>query len=169
MGSILKIISDIPCEIYCDYESKGEAFANTIFRLELRKGSYLLEFVSKKNDRIRITQEYLMQSNDEECLLNISFEKILKEREREEEFERISELPVEIHYNGGSYYLKNANNDNDFIINYLLPDDPAHFDKIGLLSVNIGGKVDDTWYSWHIVGGKFGCLNKMGQVQIPVI
>jgi len=169
MGSILKIISDIPCDIYCDYESKGEALANTIFRLELRKGSYLLEFVSKKNDRIRITQEYLMQSNDEECLLNISFEKILKEHEREEEFERIANLKVEILYNGECYYLKNINNENDFVINYLETDDYPHFDKNGLLSVNIGGTVDDTWYSRHIVGGKFGCLNKMGQFQIPVI
>ena len=42
MSSILKIITDIQCQIYCDYKKIGEAFPNTIFKIELRKGTYII-------------------------------------------------------------------------------------------------------------------------------
>ena len=44
MSSKLKIISDIDCQIYCDYEYVGDAVAGKFFYLNLRKVIYLIEF-----------------------------------------------------------------------------------------------------------------------------
>ena len=35
MSSILKILVDIQCLVYCDFELVGEAFPNSIFRLHI--------------------------------------------------------------------------------------------------------------------------------------
>jgi|GEM_PF-621765 len=79
MSSILKVISDISCKVYCDFEYKGESSFDSLFIIELRKGKYILEFVSIENDLDRITREYSMNSNDEEDMLRISFkEEILR-------------------------------------------------------------------------------------------
>ena len=48
MSSILKILVDIQCLVYCDFEQVGEAFPNSIFKMELRKGMYIIDF--KKDD-----------------------------------------------------------------------------------------------------------------------
>ena len=44
MSSKLKIITDIDCQVYCDYEYVGDAISGCIFHLNLRKGIYLFEF-----------------------------------------------------------------------------------------------------------------------------
>lgn len=79
MSSVLKILTDKPCKIYCDFEFKGETKENSIFRLELKKGTYILEFIRIISDdelqvdkECKISQEYIMLSNDEEDLLRIS-------------------------------------------------------------------------------------------------
>ena len=154
MGSILKILSDTPCKIYCDFELKGEVVANSIFRLELRKGTYILEFVSIENDNYRISQEYIMQSNDEQDLLKIYFLEIIDAQKRENEFWKIAELPEEFI---NKEKIKEKYN--------LIINKP---DTVGLLGVNIGGHWDDIM-SWYIEGGKFGCVNKLGEIQIPII
>lgn len=48
MSSILKILVDIQCVVYCDFEEVGEANPNSLFKMELRKGSYIIDF--KKDD-----------------------------------------------------------------------------------------------------------------------
>ena len=154
MDSILKILSDTPCKIYCDFELKGEVVANSIFRLELRKGTYILEFVSIENDNYRISQEYIMQSNDEQDLLKIYFLEIIDAQKRENEFWKIAELPEEFI---NKEKIKEKYN---LIINKT--------DTVGLLGVNIGGQWDDIM-GWYIEGGKFGCVNKLGEIQIPII
>lgn len=70
MASILKIIVDLPCQVYCDYEYKGETMLNSIFRLDLRKGTYIIEF--KIGANIIHSLEYVMQSNEEEDLIRVS-------------------------------------------------------------------------------------------------
>ena len=44
MHSILKILVDQRCQIYCDFNLKGEASPNSLFKIYLRKGTYILEF-----------------------------------------------------------------------------------------------------------------------------
>ena len=82
MNSILKILVDIPCEVYCDYELKGEATPQSIFRIELRKGTYILEF--KQNGELLYSQEYNMLSSDEEDLMKVTLSDILAKKTREE-------------------------------------------------------------------------------------
>ncbi|MGV8962208.1 MAG: hypothetical protein ACOH2V_02370 [Candidatus Saccharimonadaceae bacterium] len=69
MYSILKILVDQRCQVYCDYELKGEATPNSLFKIELRKGTYILEF--KIGEGV-LTREYNMQDVYEENLLKIS-------------------------------------------------------------------------------------------------
>lgn len=44
MASILKIIPNLTCEVYLDGEYQGLATVSSIFKIELRKGYYLLKF-----------------------------------------------------------------------------------------------------------------------------
>ena len=73
MYSILKILVDQRCQIYCDYEMKGEANPNSLFKIELRKGTYILEF--KIGDNI-LTKEFKIDTLNEEILLKISLKDI---------------------------------------------------------------------------------------------
>lgn len=70
MNSILKIIVDYPCEVYCDYQPKGNANPNSIFYIELRMGTYYLEF--KVNGIAQESLDYKMNSNDQEDLLRVN-------------------------------------------------------------------------------------------------
>lgn len=157
MGSILKILTDTPCEIYCDFEFKGEVLLNSIFKLELKKGKYILEFVSIDNNKYKISQEYIMQSNDEQDLLKVHFLDIIDAQKREDEFWRIAEIKETFQdiYKGYEKIKEKYN----FVSGH---------DAIGLDCVNIGGELDDMM-GWFIGGGKFGCVNKLGEIQIPII
>ncbi|MBO5632708.1 MAG: WG repeat-containing protein [Aeriscardovia sp.] len=98
MGSKLKIIVDYPCEVFCDFEYKGQAEPNSIFTIELRKGRYLLEF--KVNNEIYESMDYTMDSNEQEDLLRI---KLLTEIEFNKVF-----------YDKTSRTLRDNDNDSHF-------------------------------------------------------
>ena len=98
MGSKLKIIVDYPCEVFCDFEYKGQAEPNSIFTIELRKGKYLLEF--KVNNEIHKSLDYTMDSNELEDLLRIN---LLTEIE----FNKVS-------YDKESRTLRDNDNDSHF-------------------------------------------------------
>ncbi len=70
MSSTLKILSDVECQVYCDYEYKGDVVPGAIFRIDIRKGTYFLEF--KKDNVVLMSQDYEMCSNDEEQLLRVT-------------------------------------------------------------------------------------------------
>lgn len=87
MSSILKILVDIQCLVYCDFEEVGEAFPNSILKIELRKGIYIIDFkkdnISLKSIKYKITtdnEDYLL----EESLTNIYTKK--KETKKERRF-----------------------------------------------------------------------------------
>ena len=62
MSSILKILVDIQCLVYCDLEQVGEALPNSIFKLELRKGTYIIDF---RKDDIRLKSiKYRIESDE---------------------------------------------------------------------------------------------------------
>lgn len=46
----------------------------------------------------------------------------------------------------------------------------AIIDKASLMAVNIGGKYENDYqyYCYHIQGGRWGCMNKKGSIQIPL-
>ena len=76
MSSILKILVDIQCLVYCDFEQVGEASPNSIFKMELRKGMYIIEF--RKDDISLKSIKYKIESDDEDYLLEESLANIYK-------------------------------------------------------------------------------------------
>ena len=85
MASILKILVDVECQVFCDFELKGTAVPNSIFRIEMRKGRYFLEF--KSNDTTLLSKEYEMCSNDEEPLIKFSLSEIIGNDQKERRYE----------------------------------------------------------------------------------
>lgn len=180
MSSILKILTDVECQVYCDYELKGDVAPNTLFRIDMRKGTYLLEF--KKDNVVLLSKEYEMCSNDEEQLLRVSLSEIAMKQSREIQYSHIAAIDVEIcrDMNGG-WYLENNDTKEKAYLAYNIPE-YCGFDKCGLLYVNVGGMAywdyddgvignvyqPDTHY-YAFKGGQWGCVNKQGKVQIPVI
>ena len=165
------------CDVYCDYELKGKAIPQSIFKIELRKGTYIIEF--KQNEDVIYSLDYSMHSNDEEDLLRISTIEYQKKIDREQKYKQIEHLDVSLNLVEGEdiskwkWTLKNNCDGTSTQINYLVGGDQK-FDACGLLKVNIGGKVDEEGWFWHpyylfITGGKWGCINKLGEVQIPII
>ena len=43
--SILKIISDANCSVRCDFQEVGNIQIGELFKLQLKKGCYILEFL----------------------------------------------------------------------------------------------------------------------------
>lgn len=181
MKSTLKIFVDVPCQVYCDYELKGNAVPNSLFKIEMRKGTYILEF--KENECVLLSQEYKMESNEEEDLLKVSLANKKYNLEREKRFEEICRKEIIWFDTGDNWRIVSCN---DEVLNIktqesfidlpheylLLPMAQHHnksdIDECGLIPFNIGGtfwKEDDG--SYVISGGKWGCLNKLGEIQIP--
>ena len=162
MSSILKIIVDLQCNIYCDSEQVGEALPNSIFKMELRKGIYILEF--KINGITIESKEYIMKSNNEEDLLRINLSKALSIYKREEKYSEIANTNADIQYKDGDWWIVNNDNGCEIRLLYNIEDRSYStldtFDKVGLRAVNIGGiEVDNVAY-FTIKDGKWGCINK---------
>ncbi len=79
MASILKIISDLDCNIYIDDEFVCKIYANEYHHIPLQKGTYDLRIVLSSNENIFIQKEYIMPDHDMQDLLRISLANLLKE------------------------------------------------------------------------------------------
>lgn len=182
MSSKLKIISDIDCQIYCDYEYVGDAVSGKLFHLNLRKGIYLLEF--RKDTVVLATQRYKMESNDEEDLLEISLLDTYNNLQRQESREKIKNLSVIWFHTGDNWRigstkdeilnLKTAETWIDLPSSYILLPMGSHRDPdvdcCGYIPFNIGGTLhSDDLAEYFIEGGMWGCINKVGEVVIPPI
>lgn len=179
MSSILKILSDVECQVYCDYELKGDVVPGTIFRIEMRKGNYLLEF--KKGNEVLLSKEYEMCSNDEERLLKVSLLETLAKSQKEKRFEDIAALNVKVsrnyEKNSDEVFLENEDTHQKIHIPYNVSEtETAEFDECGLLAVNVEGVavcelgVGPVWESFRrYEGGHWGCIDKLGNIQIPII
>ena len=87
MISSLKIITDLDCEVYVDYESIGIAYAQKIFRIDLRKGKYVLEFISVDNPDVKLTLDYQMHESNTDDLLRIDLTDIYESCKKSQEYE----------------------------------------------------------------------------------
>lgn len=179
MSSILKIVSDVECQVYCDYELKGDVAPGIIFRIEMRKGNYLLEF--KRGNEVLLSKEYEMCSNDEERLLKVSLLETLAKNQKEKRFEDIAALNVKVsrnyEKNSDEVFLENEDTHQKIHIPYNVSEtETAEFDECGLLAVNVEGVAVDElgvgpgWESFRrYEGGHWGCIDKLGNIQIPII
>lgn len=180
MSSILKIVSDVECQVYCDYELKGDVTPGIIFRIEMRKGNYLLEF--KRGNEVLLSKEYEMCSNDEERLLKVSLLETLAKNQKEKRFEDIAALNVKVSRNYekniDEVFLENKDTHEKIRVPYNVSE-LYGLDSCGLLNVNIGGVAEDKevgiasggWpdYERTYNGGHWGCVDKIGNIQIPII
>lgn len=172
MSSILKIKVDLQCQVFCDFEQIGETQANSIFKMELRKGTYILEF---KIDGITImSKEYIMKSDNEEDLLKINLSEAFSIYMREKKYSEIANTSADIKYKDNGWWIINKDNGCEIRLWYNIEDYSSFsklntFDKVGLRAVNIGGVEKDNVVCFSIEGGKWGCINKCGEIQIPII
>ena len=162
MSSILKILADSSCNVYCDFKLIGKLQSNSILRIELKVGTYILEF--KSDDQILLfTQEFTMQSDETEQLLRIMLKPIIAKIELKKDYDKIAKRQIDIE---GNQLIDKISKE---VVHIKYNLNSSHFDKCGLLSINIGGEEQfDGFHSWYR-GGKFGCINKRGDLQIPPI
>lgn len=81
MASVLKIITDLRCQLYCDCELIGDVYPNDIFKMPLRKGAYIIEF--RIGDIVLYSTQYDIPSNDEECILKVDLADIYSRKSGE--------------------------------------------------------------------------------------
>ena len=182
MSSILKILVDIQCLVYCDFEEVGEAFPNTILKIELRKGIYIIDF---KKDNISLKSiKYKIKTDNEDYLLEESLTNVYTKKKETKRRKEISEKNVLWINVGGNWRIKSEDN---YILNSVamkswidLPNsynllpmgqhrDPD-IDACGYIPFNIGGTLmEDDLTGFFISGGTWGCLDKSGKVVIQPI
>ena len=182
MSSILKILVDIQCLVYCDFEEVGEAFPNSILKIELRKGIYIIDF---KKDNISLKSiKYKIKTDNEDYLLEESLTNIYTKKKETKKKKEISEKNVLWINVGGNWRIMSVDND---ILNSVamkswidLPNsynllpmgqhrDPD-IDACGYIPFNIGGTLmEDDLTGFFISGGTWGCLDKSGKVVIQPI
>lgn len=182
MSSILKILVDIQCLVYCDFEEVGEAFPNSILKIELRKGIYIIDF---KKDNISLKSiKYKIKTDNEDYLLEESLTNIYTKKKETKKRKEISEKNVLWINVGGNWRIMSVDNDIfnsvamkswiDLPNSYnLLPmgqhRDPD-IDACGYIPFNIGGTlIEDDLTGFFISGGTWGCLDKSGKVVIQPI
>ena len=182
MSSILKILVDIQCLVYCDFEEVGEAFPNSILKIELRKGIYIIDF---KKDNISLKSiKYKIETDNEDYLLEESLTNIYTKKKETKKRKEISEKNVLWINVGGNWRIMSVDN---YILNSVamkswidLPNsynllpmgqhrDPD-IDACGYIPFNIGGTLmEDDLTGFFILGGTWGCLDKSGKVVIQPI
>lgn len=182
MSSILKILVDIQCLVYCDFEEVGEAFPNSILKIELRKGIYIIDF---KKDNISLKSiKYKIKTDNEDYLLEESLTNIYTKKKETKKRKEISEKNVLWINVGGNWRIMSVDN---YILNSVamkswidLPNsynllpmgqhrDPD-IDACGYIPFNIGGTLmEDDLTGFFISGGTWGCLDKSGKVVIQPI
>ena len=182
MSSILKILVDIQCLVYCDFEEVGEAFPNSILKIELHKGIYIIDF---KKDNISLKSiKYKINTDNEDYLLEESLTNIYTKKKETKRRKEISEKNVLWINVGGNWRIMSVDN---YILNSVamkswidLPNsynllpmgqhrDPD-IDACGYIPFNIGGTLmEDNLTGFFISGGTWGCLDKSGKVVIQPI
>lgn len=169
MASLLKLIVDFPCQVYIDYELKGNAEPNQLFKIPLRKGIYVLEL--KSSDILLYKQEYTMASNEEEDLIRINIKEEDKEKAKEKSFWDISSMDISIKedekglFSGKGLYFVNNDTGEEYIVDFYRNDELTYrieydkeFDACGLLKIN--AYRDAIGMDYTVL------VNKRGQVQI---
>lgn len=82
--SLLKIITNLDCNVYVDTELKGEALSGAIYKIEMRKGRYILDFISRDSGYDKIQMDYYMEDSDMEDLIRIDLLSMQQARIEEE-------------------------------------------------------------------------------------
>ena len=182
MSSILKILVDIQCIVYCDFVEIGEANPYSLIKMELRKGTYIIDF---RKDNISLKSiKYKIESDDEDYLLEESLANIYTKEKETKRRKEISKKEVTWINVGDNWRIMSVD---DFILNSVTGESwidlPSNYnllpmgqhrdsdiDMCGYIPFNIGGTLKkDDLTGLFISGGKWGCLDKSGKVVIQPI
>lgn len=182
MSSILKILVDIQCIVYCDFVEIGEANPYSLFKMELRKGTYIIDF--RKDDISLKSIKYKIESDDEDYLLEESLANIYTKEKETKRRKEIFKKEVTWINVGDNWRLMSVD---DSILNSVTGESwidlPSNYnllpmgqhrdsdiDICGYIPFNIGGTLKkDDLTGLFISGGKWGCLDKSGKVVIQPI
>lgn len=182
MSSILKILVDIQCIVYCDFVEIGEANPYSLFKMELRKGTYIINF--RKDDISLKSIKYKIESDDEDYLLEESLANIYTKEKETKRRKEISKKEVTWINVGDNWRIMSVD---DSILNFVTEESwidlPSNYnllpmgqhrdsdiDICGYIPFNIGGTLKkDDLTGLFISGGKWGCLDKSGKVVIQPI
>ena len=182
MSSILKILVDIQCIVYCDFVEIGEANPYSLFKVELRKGTYIIDF--RKDDISLKSIKYKIESDDEDYLLEESLANIYTKEKETKRRKEIFKKEVTWINVGDNWRIMSVD---DSILNSVTGESwidlPSNYnllpmgqhrdsdiDICGYIPFNIGGTLKkDDLTGLFISGGKWGCLDKSGKVVIQPI
>ncbi len=173
-SSTLKVRCDTDCRIFVDEEERGIAHAGRLFRLPLRGGSYILQFVSIENPADKVEKTLRIEKDVEELysvtLLPVKQQR--EEREEREEREAAARAEKEKRRRREAYLLQlpdkrfkvmNENDDRDGAYGFVDSDNhelliPFAYDWAFDFSEGLALVKKN---------GKWGYIDKTGKVAIP--
>ncbi len=82
--STLKILSDTHCMVRCDFQEVGNIQAGELYKLQLKRGCYILEFLVE--DIVICSMDYTIETNDEEPLLRLNIKEQAEKKIMERKF-----------------------------------------------------------------------------------
>ena len=172
--STLKILSDINCTVRCDFKEVGNIQVGELYKLQLKKGCYILEFLVE--DIVICSKDYTIETNDEEPLLRLNIKEQAGKKIREQKFIRNKSTNVYIYLDDDHYILDcEANNPivipKGYDLYYKSIDGQYIEDEAGYLPFRI--TIDEE----RIENGEtnksektlYGSLNKLGEIVIKPI
>ena len=172
--SILKIISDTSCTVRCDFQKVGDIQAGELFKLQLKKGCYILEFLVE--DIVICSMDYTIETNDEEPLLRLNIKEQAEKKIREQKFIRNKSTKVNIYLDDDRYILDCEANDpvvvpKEFDLYYKSVDGQYLEDEAGYIPfiTAIVEEKNQDGETKNDIKILYGSLNKFGEVVIKPI
>lgn len=173
--STLKILSDINCTVRCDFKEVGNIQAGELYKLQLKKGCYILEFLVE--DIVICSMDYTIETNDEEPLLRLNIKEQAEKKIMEQKFIRNKSTNVNIYLDDNNRYILDCEANNPIVIPkgydlyYESIDGQYLEDEAGYLPFRI------TIVEERIENGEtdrsektlYGSLNKLGEIVIKPI
>lgn len=172
--AIVKIVSDYNCRLFCNGDYIKDLNADEEFECEVPLGKSQFEY--KDGDESLLAEEVEVWCDYPIMTKKVCLSKIVAARNRERDYDRIKSLSRYIRdYKKGSELVDTSTHEVIAHYSYLTPFYMFEYgedgvDKAGLLPINIGGYYENIIdYGTEVFGGKWGCLNKEGHIQIPLI
>ena len=172
--STLKILSDTSCVVRCDFQEVGNIQVGELFKLQLKKGCYILEFLVE--DIVIVSMDYTIETNDEEPLLRLNIKEQVEKMIKEQKFIRNKSTKVNIYLNDDRFIFDcEANNPvvvpKGYDLYYKSTDGQYIEDEAGFIpfiTAIVEEKIQDG-ETKNDIKILYGSLNKFGEVVIKPI
>ena len=162
------------CSVRCDFQIVGDIQAGELFKLQLKKGCYILEFLVE--DIVICSMDYTMETNDEEPLLRLNIKEQAEKKIREQKFIRNKSAKVNIYFDNDCFIIDSDVNNpiilpKEYVLFYQSADGQYSEDEAGLIpfyTTVIEEKIKngETNKSEKTL---YGSLNKFGKIVINPI